>query len=283
MPPIGAESLEVQRWCFRATAVKLPRLQRLVLTSCRLEPASRDATSAVGLVDLFGLQPAALTTLHVHCCVTAGAGMFGTCPHLAADLGGFSRLTSLSFAGSDFVCDEVAAEAGGLAALVDLDLSSPHACRQSQHGRPFVGAWGQLSPTAAKALVAGPSGELRSSLRSLTLRGQAGIGDSGATAVSKLMALTRLDMGMPQAGWDVRLSDAGAQALARGLTNLQVLRLGQCGIAQRGCAALGRLTRLTGVRVLRLSAADTSQRDARGTAPHSSLCLGCERDCHDMP
>ena len=242
----GAESLEIRGWCFRAEAVKLPRLRQLVLTDCRFELASWDAlhrleTPTVGLVALLGLQPAALTTLHVHCCIAAGAG-----PQLAVGLRGFSRLTSLSFAGSSFVCDEVAAEAGGLAALADLDLSSPHACRHPQHGRPFASTWGQLSPAAAAALVAGPLGGLRSSLRSLTLRGQAAIGDSGATALSTLTALTRLDIGMPHAGWDVGLGDPGAQALARGLTSLRVLRLEECRLAQRGCAALGRLTCLTG-------------------------------------
>jgi len=246
----GAESLEIRGWCFRAEAVKLPQLRRLVLTDCRLEPASWDAatleTATLSLVALFGLQPAALTTLDVHCCIAAGAGMFGACPQLAIGLRGFSRLTSLSFAGSNFVCDELAAEAGGLAALDDLDLSTPDACRHPQHGQPSASPWGQLSPAAAAALVAGPLGGLRSSLRSLTLRGQAGIGDSGAAALSGLAGLTRLNIGMPHAGWDVGLGDAGAQALARGLTNLRVLRLGECRLAQRGCAALGRLSRLTG-------------------------------------
>jgi hypothetical protein len=89
-------------------------------------------------------------------------------------------------------------------------------------------------------------GGLRSSLRSLTLRGQADIGDGGAAALAALTALTRLDIALPQTGWDVGLGDAGAQALGRGLTGLQVLRLGECWLAQRGCAAIGRLTRLTG-------------------------------------
>ncbi len=264
----GAESLEVRGWCFHAEAVKLPQLRRLVLTNCRFELAPWDAlhrleTSTVGLVALLGLQPAVLTTLHVHCCVAAGTG-----PQLAIGLRGFSRLTSLSLAGSIFVCDEFAAEAGGLAALVDLDLSTPHACRHPKRGGPFASStWGQLSPAAAAALVAGPRGGLRSSLRSLTLRGQAGIGDSGAAALSGLTALTRLDIGMPHAGLDVGLGDQGAQALARGLTNLRVLRLGECRLDQRGCAALGRLTRLTGALVPGLL---RPSRGAGGPASHAT-------------
>ena len=263
----------MQRWCFRATPVKLPQLQRLVLTDCRLELASWDVAkleaSTVSLVALFGLEPAALTTLHVRCCVAGGAGRFGTCPQLAAGLAEFSRLTSLSFAGSDFVCDAVAAEVGGLAALADLDLSSPHACRHAQHGRPLAGACGQLSPAAATALVTGSrgGGGLRHTLRSLTLRGQAGIKDSGAAALGGLTALTRLDIGMPPASWDVGLGDAGAQAVARGLTNLRILRLGEGRLAQRGCAALGRLTRLTGVRAYHRA---TPSPGEICTAPHET-------------
>ena len=240
-----AESLEVHRWCFCAgQSVALPRLQRLVLVDCRFETGPRDVTDSnyapgsAGLVAVFGLQPAALRTLHVQCCIAAGAGFSQPGAQLSAGLAAFSRLTSLSFAGSDFVSDAVATEAGALPALAHLDLSTPHACSRR------LPLWPRLSPAAPAALAS--RGGLRSSLRSLTLRGQADIGDSGAAAISALTALTRLDVALPQTGWDVGLGDAGAQALGRGLTGLQVLRLGECWFAQRGCAVIGRLTRLTG-------------------------------------
>ena len=244
-----AEILEITGWCFRAGwTVELPQLQQLALTDCRFEPASWEPAAfkdpTVSLVALFGLQPAALQTLHVQCCVAVGAGFHISCSGLAA----FSGLTSLSLAGSDFVCDPVAAEAGGLAALAHLDLSSPYVCDCSRRLPPSTrGSRGQLSPGFAAALLAGPPREgLRSSLRSLTLRGQAEVTDAAVAALSTLTALTRLDMALLPTGWDIELGDAGAQALGRGLTDLRVLRLGECRRAQRGCAALGRLTRLTG-------------------------------------
>lgn len=240
-----AESLEVQGWRFRTSEpVLLPRLRRLALEDCRFEASWWGLTpSPIGLIDMFGLQPAALQTLHVQCCLSTGGNWSEAGTQLAAGLFAFSRLTSLSFAGSCFINDAIAAEAGGLAAIAHLDLSTPHACRLPPCGR----GRGHLPPAAATALLAGSSrGGLRSSLRSLTLRGQAELDDAAVAALSALTALTRLDLGLPGTGWDSQLGDGGVQALGRGLTNLRVLRIGECRLAQRGCAALGRLTSLTG-------------------------------------
>ena len=149
----GAESLEVHRWCFRAGwLVALPHLQRLMLVDCRFEPGPRfpvDCTPrSVALGALFGLQPAALRTLHVQCCVAAGAGFPEAGAQLVSGLAAFSRLTSLNFAGSDFVSDSLAGEAGALPALAHLDLSTPHACSRR------LPLWPRLSPAAPAALVA---------------------------------------------------------------------------------------------------------------------------------
>ena len=282
-----AESLEVQRWCFHVSRpVALPQLQRLVLEDCHLDadwwgpgPAPLCLMpSSLGLIGLFGLQPAAMRTLHVQCCRTVGSNSFDAGGQLVAGLAACSRLTNLSFAGSDFVNDAVAAETRSLAALAHLDLSTRHACRLSRRlpSTPGERSWCRLSPAGATALVAGPRTGLRSGLQSLTLRGQANLDDGAATALSQLTALTRLDMALPGTGWDVQLGDAGAQALGRGLTNLRVLRLGECRLAQRGCAALGRLTRLTGApelsKHLLVERANTTAGTTRHDSGHSSLC-----------